>query len=183
MIGRKADVVSKPQAPSFRLRVTRDKLPRLTAWRRAMGRPRKLSPAMRWTGIILWPLLIAVWTANAVLSGGRWGPPMLALAGVGFLFACAATLGWLNRYASRGRSTGFAAWLDGCPSWFERMVLGLIVVTLGAGLYRLLGSLDEGARSVAADLAFDPIMVFTFGCFLLLHLLQMRRPGAVERQR
>lgn len=136
---------------------------------------------MRWAGIVIWPLLVVVWTANAVLSGGRWGPAMLALAGVGILFACAGALASLNRYASPNRSIGFAAWLDGCPSWFEHVVLGLIVVTLGAGLYRLLGSLDEGAGSVAADLAFDPIMVFTFGCFLLLHLLQMRQPGGVER--
>lgn len=129
---------------------------------------------MRWAGIVLWPLLIAVWMANAVLSGGRWGPPMLALAGVGFLFACAAALAWLNRDASSGQAAGFAAWLDDCPDWFERVVLGLILVTLATGLFRLLGSLGEGAGFVAADPAFDPIMVFGFGCLLLRHLLQMR---------
>ena len=140
-----------------------------------------MSPARQRVVVIVMLSGIALWTANSVLSLHDWRPPFLALVGVGILFACAATLARLNRYASPDQSNGFAAWLEGCPSWFEGVVTGLILVTLGGGLYRLLGSLDEGAGSAAADVAFDPIMVFTFGCFLLLHLLRTRQPGGVER--
>ncbi len=136
-----------------------------------------MSPAMRRAAIIVMALSMAVWTANSVLREGHWGPPVLALAGVGVLFACAALLASLNRGGRPERSSGLVAWFDGCPGWFEGVLLGLTVVALATGLYRLWESLDEAAVPGAYELAFDPLVLFMMGCLTLLHLVQMRPSG------
>ncbi len=75
------------------------------------------------------------------------------------------------------------ALLDGCPRWFEGVVLGLTLVALGTCLYRFFGRLDGGAGLGRSDWAFDPLIVFMFGGLAVLHLLQMHRLASREDER
>ena len=75
------------------------------------------------------------------------------------------------------------ALLDGCPRWFEGVVLALTFLALGIGLYRFFGRLDGGAGLGRSGWAFDPLMVFGFGSIFVLHLLQMRRSASREDER
>ena len=172
---------SRPQAPGFSLRVTRNELPRLTAWRRARQKPREMSPAMQRVTVILMLSLMTVWAVNSALSLRDWRPPFLALVAVGILFVGAAVLARVNRRPGQQRSNGLVAWLDGCPDWFEGVVLGLVVVILGTGLYGFLASVDE-ATAAGRGWAFDPLLVFVFGGLILVSLLQMRRLGSGDEQ-
>ncbi|MDE2689603.1 MAG: hypothetical protein OXU63_08050 [Acidobacteriota bacterium] len=113
---------------------------------------------------------------NSAMSLGDWRPPFLGLVAVGILFVGAAVLARVNRQPEQQRSSGLAAWLDGCPGWFQGAVLGLIAVALATALYRFLGTLDETAAA-ARGWGFDPLFVFLFGGITLVFLLQMRRLG------
>lgn len=177
VIWRTADFVSKPTGPRFNLRVTRGILPRLAAWRRARQRMGEMSLGMQRAVVILMSFLMAVWTLNTALSSRDWRPPLLALVGVGVLFVGATVLARVNRLGGQRRSRGLVAWLDGCPGWFGGVVFALFSLALGTGLYRFWGSLDEGYRLGRSGWAFEPLMVFTFGCLALLFLLQMRSQG------
>ncbi len=139
-----------------------------------------MSPAMRRAMVVLIALVMAVWAANSAMSLRDWRPPLLALVGVGVLFTGAVVLARLNRNSGQRRSGGIMALLDGCPRWFEGVVLGLTLVALGIGLYRFFARLDGGIELGRSGWAFDPVMVFVFGGFALLHLLQMRRLGSRE---
>ena len=75
------------------------------------------------------------------------------------------------------------ALLDGCPRWFEGVVLALTFLALGIGLYRFFARLDGGTEFGRSGWAFDPLIVFIFGGFAVLHLLQMRRLGLREDER
>ena len=135
---------------------------------------------MRWTMVVVMALVMGVWTAISAMSLADWRPPLLALGGVGVLLFGAAILARLHRSSEQQRSGGLVAWLDGCPRWFGGVVLGLTLVALGTGLYRFFGRLDGGTGLGRSDWAFDPLMVFIFGGFAVLHLLQMRRLGSRE---
>ncbi|MXZ39921.1 MAG: hypothetical protein F4230_02385 [Holophagales bacterium] len=138
-----------------------------------------MSPAKQWAMVVLMLFGTAVWTVNSAMSLGDWRPPFLALVGVGILFGGAAVLARVNRQPGQQRSSGHAAWLDGCPGWVEGVVLGLIVVALGTALFRSLRSLSETAAA-ARGWAFDPLLVFLFGGLTLVFLLQMRQVCSAE---
>lgn len=138
-----------------------------------------MSPAMRWTMVVVMLSVMAVWTINSALSLRDWRPPFLALVGVGILFVGAGVLARVNRQPGHQRSSGLVAWFDGCPGWVEGVVFGLIVVALGTALFRFLRSLDETAAA-ARGWGFDPLLVFLFGGLALVFLLQMRQVGSVE---
>ena len=137
-----------------------------------------MSPAKQWAMVVLMLFGTAVWTVNSAMSLSDWRPPLLALVGVGILFVGAAVLARVNRRPGQQRSSGLAAWLDGCPGWFEGAILGLIAVALATGLYRW-GSVDEMAVA-ERGWAFDPLLVFLFGGTTLVFLLQRRRLSPAE---
>ncbi len=137
-----------------------------------------MSPAKQWAMVVLMLSGTAVWTVNSARSLGDWRPPLLALVGVGILLVAAAVLARVNRQPGQRRSSGLAPWLDGCPGWFEGVVLGLIAVALATGLYRW-GSVDEIAVA-GRGWAFDPLLVFLFGGITLVFLLQRRRLSPAE---
>ncbi len=138
---------------------------------------------MRWTMVVVMALVMGVWTAISAMSLADWRPPLLALGGVGVLWFGAAILARLHRSAEQQRSGGLVAWLDGCPVWFEGVVVGLTLVALGTALYQFLGSLDQGDGLGVSDWASNPLMVFMFGGLALLHLLQMQRSASREDER
>ncbi len=142
-----------------------------------------MSPAKRRAMVVVMALVMGVWTAISAMSLADWRPPLLALGGVGVLLFGAAILARLHRSSEQQRSGGLVAWLDGCPRWFEGVVLGLTLVALGTGLYRFFGRLDGGTGLGRSDWAFDPLMVFVLGGLAVLHLLQMRRLGSREDER
>lgn len=135
---------------------------------------------MRWAMVVVMALAMGVWTGVSAMSLADWRPPLLALGGVGVLLFGAAALARLRRSSEQQRSGGFVAWLDGCPRWFEGVVLALTFLALGIGLYRFFGRLDGGAGLGRSGWAFDPLMVFGFGSMFVLHLVQMRRSASRE---
>ncbi len=169
----------------FRLRVTRDKLPGLAAWRRACGgrtpatasalrdtfprlaawrryreRQHGLSPAAQRLGVLVMLGAMAVWTVGSASSLGEWRPSLSALVCVGVLFVGAAVLARVNRSTKKQRSRasirGLVAWLEGCPHWFEGVVAGLVGLgLLWICLCRPLGILDEGAGLRVLRFGFD----------------------------
>ena len=154
---------------------TRDKLSRLTAWRRALDRSRELTPRMRWTTIVVFLLVMVVSTANSVLPQGDWGPSAISLAAVGVLFACAATLARRERSVRPPSSRALVSWLDLCPSWFGDLVVVLTLVGLGAGLYLFLQSLGDWSFALAYHSTWDwPLLGFASGGIALMYMLPTR---------
>lgn len=159
----------------FRVSGTRDRLSRLTAWRRAIDRSRELTPRMRWTTIVVFLLVMVVSTANSVLPQGDWGPSATSLAAVGVLFACAAILARRERSVRPPCSRALVSWLALCPSWFGDLVLVLALVGVGAGCYLFLQSLGDGSFSLVDHSRWNwPLLGFTSGGIALMYMLPTR---------